>query len=390
VQVVDEQALAAPAPRNIRLYLRIHGWERQGQGAGPDVWSRTTPDGTYEVIAPSAREARDFRQRVGELLRTLSVAEDRSELDVLRDLATLSFDIQYVHADYPGPPGTAPLRDASAAFAAAHAMLSASTAALEEPRLVLPPRRPSRTADFMKKVLAGPTSEGSYVISIWVPVPPRLTQDEDAVLFDDLSEPFERAATKHLSRALGSVRAAAREALNSDAGLDAFIARESEGVSANLCEALVEFAGEAEVGFDVQFAWALDRPVMGVEQTVGFDSDAVPILREAARELRARLPEDEVRIRGNVVRLHREGQLGAGEVTVAGLVVGDPLEKLRRVSVSLAEPDYERAIQAHQTYSDVEMVGSLIQRGTRTYLTDARGFAVRAPDDGEQQSGTPS
>lgn len=379
VQIVDEEALASPSPRSIRLYLRMQGWEREPEPPGSDVWSLPTADGTYEVIAPSSREARDFTQRVAELLRTLSVAEDRSELEVLRDLATVAFDVQYVHTHSISPPGTAPLRDAAEAFNAAQAMLAASTASLEEPRLVLPSRRSTKTTEIMKKVLAGPTSEGSYVISIWVPVPPRITTDEDQVLFDDPSEPFEREVTRHLHRSLVAARAAASEALRIDEGLEAFVSRESEGISANLCEALARIAGEEEQGFDVRFAWALDRPIADLQQRVAFSAESIPVLREAARELRARLPEDDVRVRGIVVRLHREGQQGAGEVTISGIVTGDSPEKLRRVAVSLAESDYELAIEAHQNYADVEINGSLVRRGTRTYLNDAHGFVVRSP-----------
>ena len=382
VHVIDDQALVSAVPRGLRLYLRMHGWQRQPEAlATPDVWTLQTQDGTYEVIAPSSRAARDFRQRVAELLRTVAIAEDRSELDLLRDLMTVPYDIQYVHTHFSSPPGTAPLRNAADAFAAAQAMFSASTAALEAPRLVLPSRRPSRTMDLMQRVLAGPTREGSYVISIWVPVPPRLTQDEDLVLFDDPSEPFERQATKHLNRALAAARAAASEALDTDAGLEAFVTREASGISANLCEALVNLAGDEAVGFDVQFAWSLDRPVVGLDPRVSFTDESIPVLSEAARELRARLPEDEVRLRGNVVRLHREEQLGSGEVAIAGSVVDDPLGKLRRVSLDLAEPDYELAIQAHRSFADVEVVGSLVQRGTRTYLSNVRGFVVSPSAD---------
>jgi hypothetical protein len=387
VQIIDEQALVSPSPRDVRLYLRTRGWERQpSEPRGPDVWTLPSEAGIYEVVAPSSREARDFPKRIAELLRTLSIAEDRSELDVLRDLATLTFDIQYVHTMHAGPPGTAPLRDAAEAFSAAHGLLAAASTAFEEPRLVLPHRRPARTAEFMNKILAGPTGEGSYVISIWVPIPPRLTQEEDSVLFELPDEPFERAATRHLNRALVAAHAAVRDALDSDAGLEAFVERESDGISANLCEALVSLSGEDEMPFDVRFAWALDRPLFDVAPVVRFDVESIPTLREAARELRARLPEDEVRIRGNVVRLHREGQLGIGEVTVAGIVAGDPVEKLRKVSVTLDEADYARAITAHEQFLDVEVVGSLIQRGTRTYLRDARGLTVRPPIGAPDQS----
>ena len=361
----------------------MHGWQRQAEPQRiPDVWALPTEDGTYEVIAPSSREARDFRPRVAELLRTLAIAEDRSELDVFRDLTRVQYDIQYIHTHFSAPPGVAPLREVADAFAAARAMLSASAASLEEPRLVLPPRRPRQTADLMKRVLTGPTTEGSYVISVWVPIPPRLTRDEDLVLFDDYeNEPFERAATKHLNRALVAAHEATSDVLNTDADMDAFVGREASGISANLCEALVSLVGEEAVGFDVHFAWSLDRPVAGLKPEVSFTQDTIPILREAARELRARQPEDEARIRGHVVRLHREGQLGNGKVTIAGSVVGDPAEKLRHVSLDLAEPDYEQAIKAHKEFAEVEVVGSMIKRGTLTHLNNARGFAVSPSAD---------
>lgn len=377
LRIVDEHALASPSPRNVRLYLRSRGWERPTVApAKPDVWERPADEGTYEVIAPSNRAARDFPARIGELLRTLSIVEDRSELEILRDIATLSFDIQYIRMLHDGTPGTAPIEDASDALSAAETMLAAAATAVEHPRLVLPTRRPRSTMEFIQKVLAGPTAEGSYVMSIWVPVPPRLTQEEDSILFDATDEPFERTATKQLLKATRAVRQATEEALQADAGLDAFIGREADGVSANLCEALVKLGGEDETGFQIAFAWALDRPVIDPEPVVRFENELLPVVKEAARELRAQLPEEDVRIRGNVVRLHREGQLGHGEVTIAGIVSDDLTERLRRVNVDLSEEDYAKAIQAHESFSDVEIVGSLLQRGTRTYLRDARGFIV--------------
>lgn len=383
VRVVDDEALGSLRPRDIRLYLRIHGWTRVPRlsksrtDAEPDVWSLPSDGGSYEIIAPSSRSSRDFTSRAAELLRTLSIAEQRSELDILRDFSTLSFDIQYFRTINSGPPGTAPLRDAVESFAAAQVLVSASTASMEVPRLVLPPRRPPRTSEFMKRVLAGPTLEGSYIISVWVPIPPRLTQEEDAVLFDDPSEPFERSATRHLHRALAAARAASNEALDNDDGLDAFITRESQGVSANLCEAIAALSGEEDQELEVRFAWALDRPVADLPAAVSFSTESIPVLREAARELRARLPEDEVTLRGNVVRLHREEQLGAGDVTIAGVLIGDASERLRRVSVNLSEPDYQLAINAHESFAEVEISGSVVQRGTRTYMMNSRGLELR-------------
>lgn len=382
----DDQHPASPDPSDIQLYLRAKGWQQQEEASdspvSPDVWIRPVEGETYEVIAPS-RRARDSAQRVAELLRTLAIAEDRSEQDVLRELTTAAFDIQYVHTRFPLPSGTAPLRDASRVLAAAHAMLSATTASLEQPSLVLPLRRPTRTRSLMKRVLAGPSSAGSYVVSIMVPVPPMGTPRENPAPVDDRHEPFERAATKHLHQALMVAQAAAAAAYYSDVGLDAFLDRELSGMSANLCEALAGLAGEASAGFDVHFSWSLYRPVRELEPSVSFDRYTIPILREAARELRKRMPEQEARIHGSVIRLHREMPFGGGRVTIEGLIAGELPEKLRRVWVDLGEPDYERAIRAHHSSSDVEAVGSIVQRGTHTYLKDIRSFEVWPSKDSQ-------
>lgn len=91
VRITDEEALASLDPGQIRSYLEAHGWHRRDllpSGAG--VWVLEAGDGAYEVIAPYSSKRLDYTQRVSELLRTLSIVEDRSELDVLYDIEALS------------------------------------------------------------------------------------------------------------------------------------------------------------------------------------------------------------------------------------------------------------------------------------------------------------
>jgi hypothetical protein len=363
-----------PQPRNIRLYLRMHGWEREGSASDqPGIWRLPTDDGTYEVLAPSSRGTGDFKDRVSELLRTVSIVEDRSPAEILRDLATQAFDVQYIRTEYGGPPGTAPLRDTADAYSAVQGIVAAAATSLDDPRPVLPPQRPGPTANLLRRVLAGPTGEGSYIISVWTPIPPRLTPDEDAVLFEMDDEPYERRVTTHLHTALVSARDAVRDVLNDSGGVERFVELAPAGVSANLCESLVALSGQNNAPFDVQFAWALDRPIPVSEPSIRFESETLPILSEAARVIRSLLPQ-EVQMRGQVVRLHREGNLGSGEVTISGVAISDTIERPRRVLVSLSEPDYQLAIRAHREYIDVDITGILVERGTRARLEQAHGF----------------
>ena len=89
VQITDRDALSAPEPERMRSYLQDQGWERCArEGERPEVWRLPTHDGPYEVLLPSSKEYLDYPQRVSELLRTLSVAEDRSELALWHDLVS--------------------------------------------------------------------------------------------------------------------------------------------------------------------------------------------------------------------------------------------------------------------------------------------------------------
>lgn len=383
LRIFDDDMLAKPQPRDVRVYLRMRGWNRVSSDfyAKPDIWMLPIGESEYEVIAPSSHRAPDYPRRIRELLRTVSVAEGRSELEVFHDLLTLVFDIQEIHSEHGDlPPGTAPLRDATAAFFAAQSMLASALSSFEEPHLVLPARRPPRASDLMRRVLAGPVAEGSFVISVWVPVPSRLRPDEDGILYEpeqfDPGESYERSATRFLNRALSATRDAALDTLAGEASLDPFTRRKSEGVSANLCESIVNLGGTEDTTLDVHFSWALEHPVRELVPVVNFSTDMISVLRDSARSLRASVPEDDVTIRGNVVRLHREGNYNAGDVSISGVILGDEVEKLRRVTVSLAEEDYQQAINAHGSYTEVEVSGSLIQRGRRSDLTSIRNFSL--------------
>lgn len=383
VRIVDQHPLESVSARHIRTYLRSRGWSRAGEVTDrPDVWRIRSDDDVYEVIAPT-QGSRDFPETVGALLSTLSVVESRSEADIFRDLSAVSFDIQYIHLRGADPPGTAPLPEASEALRAAHAALGASATSLEDPRPVQPSRRPPRTTDLLHDVLAGPTAAGSYVMSMWVPVPTPLVPDEDDVLFNLPDRPFAREATTRFHDAALAARAASEEYLRLNGAVDPFLDRIPDGLSANLCEALAAISGGREQPFELRFVWALDRPLAGRASPITFEAQHTAALSEAARELRSLQPEDDVEVRGVVVRLHREARAGSGEITISGIVVDNGFERRRRVTVELSEPDYEAAIRAHDQYDDVSVTGSLIIRGTRARLTRASMFTVLPADDEE-------
>lgn len=86
--VHDQETLSALVPSAVESYLQSHGWKQVSEQ--PDQWSVWTlqdPDGEdLEITLPLRSSIGDYALRMGDVLSVLSVAENRSQLEVLEDL----------------------------------------------------------------------------------------------------------------------------------------------------------------------------------------------------------------------------------------------------------------------------------------------------------------
>jgi hypothetical protein len=373
-QVTDRVALAARSPSELAMYLRATGWEIRDRDRGGIVWIKAIGEEGFEALQPQDSALRDYPSRVRDLLAVLAVAEDRSELEVLADITDVSMDVHSIRA-FPADhrPGLIGLDDGVQAYESLRNLVMAAAYAVstEQPRAVQPARKPAEVLRFLREVAIGAPTEGSFVLSVHTPIPPRLSGQPS--LFDENvpdalvpAEPFERRVSLKLYDAVRAAHDAANDALSSANGLDAFTDAVPRGVSANLCEALVGLGGESGHPFEMTLHLAIARPLRArVLNPIRFRRDHLPVLTSAAQELRERVADEGVLIVGNVVRLHREGP-GPGEISIAGAIEGE--DRLRRVWMSLDDEDYARATMAHKEMRSVSVRGDLVRRGTRLHL----------------------
>ena len=82
-------------PQQVMSYLDAHGWsERRQLGDKAVLWQYTSAaDKRFEVLLPLDRGLLDFPLRMDQALYNIALAEQRSQLAVLRDIATSSSDI---------------------------------------------------------------------------------------------------------------------------------------------------------------------------------------------------------------------------------------------------------------------------------------------------------
>jgi hypothetical protein len=368
VTIRDAAVLGALRPLDVAAYLRSTGWkpvERIGDKGA--VWTRAAePRQDLEILLPLRHELRDFTARMGDVLATLAAAEDRSQLDILRDITCASADL--VRLELQGPAvvdHTLPLPEGAIAFAKAYDLMLAAACAAVEPRSVYATRKPAQAIEYVGRLRLGQTEPGSYVVSILSPVAPSLDQAGGAGA--DLPDPFERRVTTTLARATAAARSAA-EIAASTGELQPFVDATPLGVSANLCDAIAGLVTDSGAeSLAVRLRWSPTRAAPPETPTrVLFTRDTVHVVREASRIFRETSPREEFELQGMVVALQRDEGAASGVVTIAALVDG----ALRKVRVALAAEAYALAIRAHQEECRLRCLGKLVKEGRSLVLRE--------------------
>jgi hypothetical protein len=371
----------ASDPQKISLYLSSHGWQAFSEPGGT-LW--LSDDEEFEVFVPRSRLMRGYATYVDEMLRTLATVEERPEERISLEISASDADVQYVHTDPDADPGTTPIEEGVKAFESLRqwVLSGAVSASSEHPRVVQPRRKPARALDFMRSVRLGPTFEGSYILSVYIPIPPNLGQMQfEGDDWGLANQPFQRQVSITLRDATSEALSAADDVIQRREGIEAFTRRAGRGVTANLCEAVTGFSSGEGGDASIAFSWALSRPVPS-SPPINVSRDQIAVLGEAARELKADEPEEDVTVVGAVVRLHRDGAYGPGEVSIAGIVEGGMNDRLRRIWFELPEDDYSVATRAHDNGSSVSVLGTLVRRGNRFVMQNPRDFTVKPDPSG--------
>lgn len=377
--VRDIEALKAVQPLEFAAYLRANGWrEYEHVPERASVWSLDNgSNGGYEILLPLRRDFRDFVSRISEALQTLEVAEQRSQLEILQELATTAIDVVRVRvSSADSANGSLPIDRGVDLFQRAREMMLAAACAAVEPRSQYQTRKPNKAVEYLSKVHIGQTERGSYAVNILSRVAPTL---ESGTLFPtepyEEADPFERLVTRTLAEALEATKTAA-EYSAATGTIEYFTEAVTSGVSANLCEAIVGMSESGGgQGLDIGLRWAPTRPIQhDTFRAVSFSTDSIPLIEEAARIFRKTPPQEGFEVEGYVVRLSRKELGGEGTVTIASFVDDSP----RLISVRLEDEDYEQAIQAHRYGLKVVCYGNLTKQGGNFTLVNYREFMLDA------------
>ena len=376
VNLHDPDVLRAVSPLALSAYARSTGWSKTEEyGEYSDVYEgHLLP----EIIVPRTQRLGDYAQVVARLIAIFAQTAEVDEASLYSDLVVSDRDVFRVKADNGNKDGTIELGHGVALINGARELLLAAAYSLRNPRPVYGTRDNRDAIEFMRRVRLGHTETGSFAVTILCPVVPPEVQLTLLGMGTD-NEPAERQTTRRLDQAISAARIATSQAISGQTGV--FLEVVSEGVSANLCEALVKVI-EPVASVELSIAWARTRPRSIPRSTSSFAEDDALILREAARSLRSLEARLDERLFGSLQSLRRFESETDGTVTLRAFVDG----KVQLVTAVLSESDYNRAIIAHREDSPVILEGDLERFGQRWRLSNPRIVEILASSREEDET----
>jgi hypothetical protein len=95
VTIRDPEILNSLDPDQVRSYLRLHHWQEERQIEDhTSLWTHSNLTGEpTEILLPLKPDYLDFSRRMAEVLQTLEIVEQISQLEILNDLFTTAPNI---------------------------------------------------------------------------------------------------------------------------------------------------------------------------------------------------------------------------------------------------------------------------------------------------------
>lgn len=374
-RILDATALRGVTPWALAAYARNAGWAKADPyGDAADAWQG---EGLPEILLPTTDLLGDYASIVSRLIGIFSEVSGTDELATLKNLLEAEHDVIRVRAMDDATNGSVALDAGVEMVSQTRGMVLAAACATVTPaQRVYRVGANKKATALVKGLRLGQTEHGSFVVTLMSPI--ATPQDESWGLFQQ--EPLPRRVMIRLVEALQASRRIA-ESWYPGFGFQAFEDAVSDGVSANLCDAVARLV-RCTNRFDVSVAWATtDLPSLPPAR-VEFSEIHRQALEEGAETLRSTLAQPGARFAATVHALARDRRELEGKVTFKTQIEG----RVQSVAGVLDPKNYEVAIRAHRAEARVIVNGDLERVGQRWRVTNANVRELRVQPDGELHS----
>jgi hypothetical protein len=227
--------------------------------------------------------------------------------------------------------------------------------------------------NFISDLRLGQTEVGSYIVNIIAPLSKYLVNDSNLE-----SSSLSRAVLTNLSRGLVALDLAVKKYISSEE-ITVFEATINDGVSANLCDALIGISGQSKNrDFNISLKLGLSE---NYDQEIKFDhnfnADKISIIERASEYFKGNYIIENYEVSGPVVRMDHESSEEFGVIKVSTALV----DGQKNVSIQLSIDSYWEAHSAHKAGESVVCKGDLHVSPRSANLLNPTGFRVIGTKD---------
>lgn len=340
-----------PIP-DIKKYLEWTKWIHDGDVWGnSSIWHKETIEDA-EIILPTSKDLKDYDRSVMNLIKELSRVEVQPIATIVKNIINASNDqisIRIAHHDV--NEGSIPLEDGVLLHEKIRDMMSSVALSTISREKYFSGPRPPEALNYLNEIRFGLSEKGSYIVNVLAPVEvPRHHQDE----FETTS--FSRLVTETLSKSLKALNQAINGYQRNNE-VEAFNSMIQDGVSANLCDALIGLSGQNrnrnfEISLNTSKAVEYQNDL---NNTFAFKNSDTEILERASNFFKDNYVIPDTTIFGIIKKLSRASNQEKGEVTIS-IEIG---ESTKSVTFELNPNDYVEAIHAHEGKVYVSCSGDL-------------------------------
>ncbi|MFJ6382994.1 hypothetical protein ACIQI7_23700 [Kitasatospora sp. NPDC092039] len=363
-------------PEDLASYLRGAGWTKLRSGALAELWAPTRGE-AGSILVPLAIDAPDYGRTLDILTRELSLLEHRPVSEIQLEISRQFLDVTDLRAeDDDIDQGTISIEAGLGLFSAANRLMVSAAAATLHRQGHYGKSMPKKAYEHARRLRLGQTRPGSYVVPVIsnarFSAAPRPV-DVDLQLDIQAEESyFDRRVLATLSRSLETL---AELTMNRDRTPTRDEVRDSvgDGVSVELCAAVLEVVGKAKVEIlDVTFNWAPGAPVpTELRRNVTFARENVVVLENVRGELEEGHSNIETVLYGVIRKMGRRQNEEGGKVSLDTVIDG----RKRQVSFDLGPKAYRDAAQCHGERRPVVVTGILDAPPGRPATMEVRSFA---------------
>lgn len=370
-------AITALVPSQLSGYLTSHGWIEDGDlGEIATIWHRKENEyQDFEILQPLTIHLKDYYQRVYDLIEVISNFEQRAFFDVVNDLNNFQANIikiQVIHEDVEG--GSIPLNDGVLLFEKAKELLISVVRSTYSKRKHFSGGNLSEDiTEIIESMRLGQTEHGSYVVNLIAPLIHK-EKDQQELSKSTVSRLVSETLTRSLSAIDESIKEYTRTKLYSS-----FDKAVDQGVSANLCDALIGISGKTK-SRDVKitiFMSKVEDEFDSARLEHKFASNLMPYLQIASDYYKEKHVLLNQVVSGLVTKLSHEEEENVGTVTIDATVNG--LEK--SVSIELPIDEYWKSHSAHKKSHIIKCLGDLHVTSRSAKLINVKDFRVISNDD---------